>query len=350
MKTKFLPALLAISGVVLTLGITSTASAEFNLNSLKVIVDRARAYQDSMKQRAQQPTSSDKPVDQPTTSRRSDLVNNNNDVILFNDAAQKVAAKYDIAGIKTGMPISEARAILKKKPHLKEYREYGATLVFNTVDGERPLANYIQGIVAQTDFRSRVGDRENLTIALSPEPGHEKVLLVTRSINFAKENRPTPESYKSALIEKYGQPATYDPGSDRLIWFYDYRGNPVPVTNLNTMFQGPGKRCHLPSSQLSNSTILRTGDDDHFRSGIDNEIRTSLRDDDGALYRCGSLMVTAIFNNSYPRGLLEGVTTTIANYSLEAESSLNAGRKLESAEKAYAVSRLQDAAKRKPNL
>ncbi|MHB1076107.1 hypothetical protein [Thiobacillus sp.] len=351
MKTIHIPILLA----VLVGSISNASHAEFSLDKLKALADRAKAYQEKMKQGSQQPAASDNPAGQPATNSSPNLGLNGTPIALFNDEAQKLAAKYDVAGIKTGMSIAEARAAIKKKTHLKEFREYGATLVFDTVDGQKPFAKYTRGLAAQNYFRGRTGDRtgdrENISITFSPEPGQEKVVAVARSLNFAKENRPRPEMYKNALIEKYGQPVTYDFATNRLIWFYDHRGASVPLTDQKNMFQGPGRRCHMPSSAFGGAVnILQPGNDSPFKSSLDSTPRTKLREDDGALYRCGSLMITVSFIESYPRGLLEGVTTTMANFSLDAESSLTAGKKLEEAERAYTGSRIQNATKLKPDL
>jgi hypothetical protein len=236
------------------------------------------------------------------------------------------------------MTIAEARAVVKSKTHLKEYREDSATLVFNTVDGQKTLAKLIKGINARSDnFRRSRGDREELIIGLSPEPGHERIVGVTRRLQFANENRPRPDDYKKAFIAKYGQPVRSELAGDRLIWFFDHYGNPVSLTNTKAMFQGPGRGCHVPPIESDGARV-------------DVTPLTKLREDDGALHRCGSLMIAVIFGNSYPRGLLQTVTTSMSNVSLAAESSLSAGRKLMEAETAYAQSRLEGAKKLKPNL
>lgn len=333
MKREPCTSIRMLTGLMLISIVPTTAYAQFNLDKLKSLAEQAKALQ----QRINQGPGSvaEQPAGHPSANEKSKVGFVSDEMSLFNAEAQKVAFLYDVSGIKTGMAIAEARAVLKSKTHLKEYREEGATLVFNTVDGDKTLAKFIKGITAQSDnFRKSGGDREALLITFSPEPGHERIVGVRRILRFAKENRPRPEEYKKALIEKYGPPVKSELDGDRLIWFFDHHGSPVPLTNTKNMFRGPGRNCHVPSVEF----------------GADLTPRTRLREDDGALHRCGSLIIAVVFGNSYPRGLLETVTTSMLNDSLAAESSLSAGRNLEEGERAYAQSRLGGAKKLKPNL
>ncbi|MHB1215198.1 MAG: hypothetical protein ACYCY9_09445 [Thiobacillus sp.] len=336
MKMKMVTSMRMLIGIALISGFSTTSYAQFNLNKLKSFVEQAKALQERVNQDGGPVT--ELPAGHSSTNEKSNVGYANDEVSLFNAEAKKVATLYDVAGIKTGMAIAEARAVVKSKTHLKKYREDSATLVFNTVDGQKTLAKFIKGINAQSDnFRKSGGDREELLIGLSPEPGHERIVGVTRRLLFAKENRPRPDDYKKAFIEKYGQPVRSELAGDRLIWFFDHYGNSVPLTNTKTMFQGPGRGCHVPSSESDGARV-------------DVTPLTKSREDDGALHRCGSLMIAVVFGNSYPRGLLETVTTSMSNVSLAAESSLSAGRKLMEAERTYAQSRLEGAKKLKPDL
>jgi hypothetical protein len=363
MKKTHISILLA----VLFSGISSAAYAEFNLDKLKAIAEKAKAYQEKVNQGAQQPSSSGQPAMPPSTDKVSDLSTNDPSIALFNADAQNLATKYDVAGIKTGMSIAEARAAINKKTHLKVHRESEASLVFRTIDdSDSLLGKFIKDIIAETDnFRRGTGNKESLSVRFSPAPGHERVVEVTRDLRFSKENRPKSDEYMNALIEKYGQPVISEKSGqtiyaesavNKLIWFFDHQGNPAVLAKTPGLFQeagrGFGSGCfvhaisHVGAGDVTPRTTL--GDE---RVGKAGSIQRPDRATQGSLHRCGSLAIIVTFGNSTPRGLLDTVMTTMTNVSLAAESSLIAGRKLEEAEVAYRKSRLLEAKKlKKPDL
>jgi hypothetical protein len=137
------------------------------------------------------------------------------------------AGKYDILGVKLGMPGKEAAAIL---------HAHGLQLAPETVRYDflpNPLTYGVMGL-NQIMVRNN-GIRENsekVYIMLTMPPNQQVVSKVSRVLMFSKETAPTSDGLVADLVKKYGPPSydshpanLYAAGYRELYWVDDANGN-----------------------------------------------------------------------------------------------------------------------------
>ena len=142
-------------------------------------------------------------------------------------AIAKQVGKYDVLGIKLGMPAKEAAAILKTrgfqfKPETLKYDVLPDALIY--------------GVYAINEVLVRKSGvqpgAEKIYVALTMPPNPQVVTKVNRFILFTKETAPTQQGLIGDLEKKYG-PVSYAapltnlsaPGVQDLYWVDDAQGN-----------------------------------------------------------------------------------------------------------------------------
>lgn len=139
------------------------------------------------------------------------------------------AGKYDVLGIKLGMPAKDAMAILKAHG---QYQTSPDTIKYDFLPSPMTYgvtaANAV--VVRQGDGRP---DSEKIYLMLTMPPNQPVVTKISRYLMFSKETAPTAESLVADLIKKYGTPS-YDsklkdlyasPGYRELYWVDDAQGH-----------------------------------------------------------------------------------------------------------------------------
>ena len=139
------------------------------------------------------------------------------------------AGKYDVMGIKLGMPAKEAMAVLKAHA---AYQTSPDTIKYDFLPA--PLT---YGVMAANAVVVRQGDgrpgSEKIYLMLTMPPNQPVVTKISRYLMFSKETAPTAESLVANLIQKYGTPS-YDsnlkdlyasPGYRDLYWVDDAQGH-----------------------------------------------------------------------------------------------------------------------------
>jgi hypothetical protein len=139
------------------------------------------------------------------------------------------AGKYDVLGIKLGMPAKEAMALLKAHG---QYQTSPETIKYDFLPA--PLT---YGVLAANAVVVRQGDgrpgSEKIYLMLTMPPNQPKVTKISRYLMFSKDTAPTAESLVADLIKKYGTPS-YDsnlkdlyasPGYRDLYWVDDAQGH-----------------------------------------------------------------------------------------------------------------------------
>ena len=156
---------------------------------------------------------------------------------FFASMAQAVdLSGFDIVGLKIGMPLADARASIKARK-LPRYAESKGQLTYMTDAGafpDVPNGAYTSAITAYTVFRDRTGnilqDFDHILLNLTPDPGHERVVRITRRVGFSQQNVVLESVLINGLSAKYGKPAMVDVmGSHNMAW------GPAPVQG--TVFQ-----------------------------------------------------------------------------------------------------------------
>ena len=139
------------------------------------------------------------------------------------------AGKYDVLGIKLGMPAKEAMAVLKTHG---QYQTSPDTIKYDFLPSPMTYgvtaANAV--VVRQGDGRP---DSEKIYLMLTMPPNQPVITKISRYLMFSKETAPTAESLVADLIKKYGAPS-YDsklkdlyasPGYRELYWVDDAQGH-----------------------------------------------------------------------------------------------------------------------------
>jgi hypothetical protein len=120
--------------------------------------------------------------------------------------------RVDVSGVRIGMSLDEARAVLKSK-RLPQYKEWTETLSY--VDGGKgtpqsiPNGRFVNAITAWSAPAAVAGDRresagEAFEIMFTPEPGKERVMAIIHSIGYALPHAIHERALEDGLVKKYG--------------------------------------------------------------------------------------------------------------------------------------------------
>ncbi len=135
--------------------------------------------------------------------------------------------KYDVIGIKLGMPAKDAMAILKAHG---QYQTSPETIKYDFLPA--PL---VYGVLAANAIVLRgegMPNSEKLYLLLTMPPNQPKIAKVSRFLMFSKDTAPTSESLVADLNKKYGTPSydsgqkdLYASGYRELYWVDDAQGH-----------------------------------------------------------------------------------------------------------------------------
>lgn len=131
----------------------------------------------------------------------------------------------DVLGIKPGMTVDEAKAVLATQPQYKKLQVRSIQLAYTNSQGQTaPVPNaQTVGAIANYDSNSQ----EKIAVEFGNVPGKERVIGVARYSMFVGNNRPLEDALRRSLVEKYGKPAFVDDLSKQVvIWAWDAEGKP----------------------------------------------------------------------------------------------------------------------------
>jgi hypothetical protein len=118
----------------------------------------------------------------------------------------------DVSGVRIGMSLDEARAVLKSK-RLPQYKEWTETL--STVDGAKgapqslPNGRFVNTIATWSVPAAVAGDSreaagEAFQVMFTPEPGKERVMAIVHSVGYARPGAIHERALEEGLVKKYG--------------------------------------------------------------------------------------------------------------------------------------------------
>jgi hypothetical protein len=120
--------------------------------------------------------------------------------------------RVDVSGVRIGMSLDEARAVLKSK-RLPQYKERTETLSY--VDGGKgtpqsvPNGRFVNTIAAWSAPTAVAGDSresagEAFEIMFTPEPGKERAMAIIHSVGYALPHAIHERALEDGLVKKYG--------------------------------------------------------------------------------------------------------------------------------------------------
>jgi hypothetical protein len=120
--------------------------------------------------------------------------------------------RVDVSGVRIGMSLDEARAVLKSK-RLPQYKEWTETLSY--VDGAKgatqslPNGRFVNTIAAWSAPAAVAGDNreaagEAFQVMFTPEPGKERVMAIMHSVGYALPHAIHERALEDGLVKKYG--------------------------------------------------------------------------------------------------------------------------------------------------
>lgn len=242
MKKINIPILLA----VLVSGISSAAYAEFNLDKLKAIADKAKAYQEMANRPAQTANEDEGSKNNAGSSKgiESDAA-----TPKLPSSADKVSVQggLDLLGLKLGMTADGILTTLKQRGIRSNVTVQRSELQYRKLGGASapiPNSSYVSLIRAGN---TKWGD---ITIYFVPDEQQERAYTIHRMHGLPPDQRPTIDTYIKTLTDKFG-PASLDSSKDHtkgiggrpgwMWWFFDSNGRRIAPKN-------PGKRdCHVGS-------------------------------------------------------------------------------------------------------
>jgi hypothetical protein len=224
----------------------------------------------------------------------------------------------DVAGVRLGMSLEEARAVLKAKG-LRQYNESTQTLSY--VDPSNGLTQAIAGgrfvnvVAAWTppaaaDSFEVTG--ESFEVMFAPIPGKERVMAIVHSVGYTPASAIHEPALENGLVKKYGgfADASNLPGSPT--WRFQ-SGGTVQVgdpCNRRGLFGGLGG---LNASNPARANLALKSSADEFRFQIDH-CGVAIVTEDHFIANGGALredrLVTRFTVTAYsPTIALDGATT-----------------------------------------
>ena len=225
--------------------------------------------------------------------------------------------KIDIAGVKLGMSLDEARSVLKAKS-LRQYNESTQTLgyvdpasgVMQSMAGGR-FVNVIAAWTPPAVADSFEVNGESFEVMFVPVPGKERVMAIVHSVGYAPANAIHETALENGLVKKYGGFAEANDLPDSPTWRFQSSGVQVgDPCNRRGLFGGLGAlnaaNPARPNLALKSSTDELRFQNDHCGAAIVTE--------DHFIANGGALrqdrLVTRFTVTAYsPSIALEGATT-----------------------------------------
>lgn len=126
--------------------------------------------------------------------------------------APDTIAPVDVSGVKIGMSLDEARAVLKSKK-LPEYKEWTETLSY--IDGGKgaaqpvPNGRFVNVIATWSAPTTRDSSKldsagEAFEVMFTPDPGQERVMAIVHSVGYPVPRAIHESSLEDGLVKKYG--------------------------------------------------------------------------------------------------------------------------------------------------
>ena len=263
------------------------------------------------------------------------------------------AGKYDILGIKLGMPIKEALLVLKA--HSPKFRLQPESVKYDVLPD--PLTYGISAVSSNVIDPSRPlpPNSEKLYFMITMPPNQEVVSKLSRIVTFAKDTVPTQDVLATELEKKYG-PVSWDSGSATLnqqgyremLWVDDEQGARLQGRDILD-------KCRL-------MTTFRMGQDGPSDVRVD-PVRAKARveggyvnQQEGMARECGSYtMVRAQLYDSRALGistpgLVAGLMVMIASGPLDRSATDGTHQYLLQATKARDLKQEKEASKNRPKL
>lgn len=161
------------------------------------------------------------------------------------EATAKIAAKagfVDVVGIKLGMPVKDAVAVIKKH-NQKLHVSTPNPMRFKSL----PNVTFAASVTAQVMDGKPF---ESIQLSVTMPPNEEVVWYVKREVHFEGDAKPSEANVLASLRQKYGQehgrmdPINTQPLS-QLYWMFDANGKPVPEQQAKQII----RHCGLPNNQ-----------------------------------------------------------------------------------------------------
>ena len=160
------------------------------------------------------------------------------------------AAAPDVIGVRPGMSVEEALAIVKRhNPQLGVYPRPGMSLL--------PGTQFVDGVNTRTDNQSE--DIE-LSVAMAPNP--KVVWGITRSVSYPPDARPTVANIIAALRQKYGkEDGTLQSAASAQVvgvelldafWVFDDAGKRAPPQAARSY----AEQCRMTHLPVQDSSVL----------------------------------------------------------------------------------------------
>jgi hypothetical protein len=150
----------------------------------------------------------------------------------------------DVVGIHLGMTPQEV--LTKMKPLYPASRDpgLGATPGYAKF-GHAPDPPWIQEISAKADACGNNECADTVYAIFNGPPEKQGAVSIDRGINFPEGKRPTPDTVKAALIQKYGpNPFILNPAL--MGWVYDEQGRQITPPNGKSLVQCAGNISTAP--------------------------------------------------------------------------------------------------------
>jgi hypothetical protein len=198
--------------------------------------------------------------------------------------APDTIARVDVSGVRIGMSVDEARAVLKSKK-LPQYKEWTETLSF--IDGGKgapqPVPNgRFVNVIATWSAPSAAGggglesSGEAFELMFTPEPGKERVIAIVHTVGYPVSRAIHEGALEDGLVKKYGGFAAAGDLPQSPTWRIQSTGNVAvgDACNRRGSFGGLGE-LDLAGAARENLALRKSLEE--FRYQID---------------RCGSAIVT----------------------------------------------------------
>jgi hypothetical protein len=198
--------------------------------------------------------------------------------------APDTIARVDVSGVKIGMSLVEARAVLKSKK-LPQYKEWTETLSY--IDGGNgapqpvPDGRFVN-VIATWSAPSAAGSGglesagEAVEVMFTPEPGKERVMAIVHSVGYPVSHAIHESALEDGLVKKYGGFSAAGDLPQSPTWRIQSAGNVAvgDACNRRGSFGGLGE-LDLAGAARENLALRKSLEE--FRYQID---------------RCGSAIVT----------------------------------------------------------
>ena len=276
------------------------------------------------------------------------------------EATAKIAksvGKYDVVGIKLGMPAKEAAAVLQAR---------GLQFKPETIKYAMLPNPFTYGLYAVNQVVLRNSglppNAEKISVSLAMPPNEAMVSKITRFLMFSKETAPTQQVLAADLVKKYGPvshdagPGALNPGGVRdMLWIDDPQGNRLKTISQQDLgncraqstFQ-PGKE---PFGTIPAASFIET-DASHVRALLERGYYGSAINNP----LCGDFaIVHARLFYAYPLGIsspdvVGGLLVVIGSRTLDRSATEATHKYLMEAAKAREIKEKEGAQKNRPAL